>query len=162
MLISPIMLKNRSLVKTHRSQCSWLSHNWRRSGQPFVSNTEKETSGHSAFSVTPGDLLFLSRSREEARRDCDGCIIYPLSSLFYHRKSIVGIPIPPALPSRASDIISKDYIFSCHRSCNFSFLPRQERPADERVYRSLRGGVIDRCTLGTLHSSRNRIKICRK
>lgn len=70
---------------------------WRRSGQPFVSNTKKETSGHSAFSVTPGDLLFLSRSQEETRRDCDGCIIYPHSPLFYHRKSIVKIP--PALPS---------------------------------------------------------------
>lgn len=68
-----------------------------------------------------------------------GYIIYPHSSLFYHRKSVVGISIPPALSSYARNIISKDYIFSCHRSCNF-FFSALARKAGQRVCLSITAG----------------------
>jgi len=105
-----------------------LSHKWKRSGQPFISNTEKETSGLFLYSVTPGDLLFLSRSREGTRCDYGERIIYPPP--LFHRKSVRASAIsivPHALILSSCDIISKVYIFSSYRSRDFSLFTSARR-----------------------------------
>lgn len=151
------MLKNRSLVKTH-SRCSWLSHIGGGQGSHLSLIPRKKhrvTLRFLSHRVTY--CSFLGVKKKRAAIATDALFIHILLS--FTTVNLLSRYLPRFHPRERYHF--EGLYFQLPSIMQF-FFSASARKAGRRACLSITAGVIDRCTLGTLHSSRNCIKICRK